>query len=602
MAAIHTLYCYVCGGAYGPTSIRKHLETCAWKWNDAQKHLPSRLQNQAPSQPKVPIPDTTLDQRAVKQWNDSALSLSRMTRNLCPYCEHGFASDKLLQHMKDCSFKPDLTRELVRTQYVEDTPVMFMCGICGREIGVDNIKSHMNMCFDDFRNDQNAIDEQYRAPLPDLEAMLKQVDQALNIAPSSQTTSSFERSFGGATLSGTGSLTVNTRDIGSPAIVQRSFGGVTQEPEIKIRASTSTPTMFVCGICGREYGTASIERHLKSCIKQFKNDQKQVEAQYRRKIPDLDTLLKQIEDIKSDGKITKAEIEAQRLSATQAWKDSLAKCQWCGRTFESDRLPAHLKGCDKRPSGVTATKPPETVKIAAAPQLFVCGICGREYGTMSIERHLKNCLEQFRNDQKAIEPQYRRKEPNLDSLLAEIAAIKEDGVISKSEIEDQRENAQKIWKDSLAQCQWCGKTFESEKLPSHLQGCSKRPKDADTLAQTSSLKKPVDPPSMFVCGICGREYGTASIERHLKSCFEQFTNDQRLVAAQYRRPIPNLDKLLDEIAQIKADGKITKQEFGDQRTSAQQYWKDNLAKCPYCGKSFESEKLASHLKGCSSRK
>jgi hypothetical protein len=40
--------------------------------------------------------------------------------------------------------------------------------------------------------------------------------------------------------------------------------------------------------------------------------------------------------------------------------------------------------------------------------------------------------------------------PDLDAMLAEIAKIKEDGVVTKAELKEQREGAMKVYKEYLS--------------------------------------------------------------------------------------------------------------------------------------------------------
>ena len=103
---------------------------------------------------------------------------------------------------------------------------------------------------------------------------------------------------------------------------------------------------------------------------------------------------------------------------------ALDPCPNCGRTFLPDRLTIHLKSCNKahgKPadSGVSSMsgikgslgsgnsmgggggggfgspmKSPEIKK----PKTLVCYICGREFGTTSLEIHIKSCKKKWENE------------------------------------------------------------------------------------------------------------------------------------------------------------------------------------------------------------
>ena len=45
-------------------------------------------------------------------------------------------------------------------------------------------------------------------------------------------------------------------------------------------------------------------------------------------------------------------------------------------------------------------------------------------------------------------------------------------------------------------------------------------------------------PKTLVCYICGREYGTRSLEIHIKACERKFENEQQKLPKKQRRPLP----------------------------------------------------------------
>ena len=72
---------------------------------------------------------------------------------------------------------------------------------------------------------------------------------------------------------------------------------------------------------------------------------------------------------------------------------ALEPCSGCGRTFNYDALVRHQKMCLKG-------KPEENKQHpgggpAMKPKALMCYICGREFGTASLEIHLKTCKKKF---------------------------------------------------------------------------------------------------------------------------------------------------------------------------------------------------------------
>ena len=42
------------------------------------------------------------------------------------------------------------------------------------------------------------------------------------------------------------------------------------------------------------------------------------------------------------------------------------------------------------------------------PRALVCYICGREYGTKNIEKHIKSCQQKWNNEQQDLQPEDRK--------------------------------------------------------------------------------------------------------------------------------------------------------------------------------------------------
>ncbi|KAK2958047.1 putative Zinc finger protein [Blattamonas nauphoetae] len=236
-------------------------------------------------------------------------------------------------------------------------------------------------------------------------------------------------------------------------------------------------TALYCYICGLQYGTAGLPKHLNSCPEKYANEQKFLPKALQEKAPDPPKAERPT-SLKDQTACKKWNTEAYDIS-----RIAMNDCPYCQRKFASDRVVKHVQSCSKKPAGaddITVEKKTVTSK----PKLFICGICGREYGTASIEKHMNSCIVQFRNDQAKVPASARREEPDLKALLEDIKKIKEDGKVTSKEIQAQRENATNMWKESLAKCPNCERTFESEVLEKHLKGCK-----STTSYTVASIKK-----------------------------------------------------------------------------------------------------------------
>ena len=64
-------------------------------------------------------------------------------------------------------------------------------------------------------------------------------------------------------------------------------------------------------------------------------------------------------------------------------------------------------------------------------------------------------------------------------------------------------------------------------------------------------------PKALICYICGREYGTASLEIHLKTCKKKFEQEQEKKPPSMRKPLPEPPKQFNEIP-VGAQGSASK--------------------------------------------
>ena len=123
------------------------------------------------------------------------------------------------------------------------------------------------------------------------------------------------------------------------------------------------PKALICYICGREYGTHSLEIHLKTCKKKWAKEQEELPVKKRRPCPktppgftnmvrvaqgkkpleDLPTNL----DDKPIGSLNPGEaIQAYNEAAYANWdQEVLEPCESCGRTFRPAALEIHKKSC-----------------------------------------------------------------------------------------------------------------------------------------------------------------------------------------------------------------------------------------------------------------
>ena len=109
-------------------------------------------------------------------------------------------------------------------------------------------------------------------------------------------------------------------------------------------------------------------------------------------------------------------IDAFNDAAFDNYNKALEKCPNCPRTFNPESLPKHLKGCKGEGGGgggpgtfgSPPTREPEKPAIISRPKALMCYICGREYGTSSLEIHLKACRKKWDQEQEKKPPAQRK--------------------------------------------------------------------------------------------------------------------------------------------------------------------------------------------------
>ncbi len=212
---------------------------------------------------------------------------------------------------------------------------------------------------------------------------------------------------------------------------------------------------LVCYLCGRQFGSASLQIHQRTCRLRF-------EREHGRPAPKAPT---------------------SNAAAAQVFEaEVLEACPHCGRTFLPDRLEVHLRSCGRgrppAPSSKGAADPsplrsagstPRRLETAPSPKpaLPVCHLCGRQFGSASLQIHQRTCRLRF-------EREHGRPAPEAPATNAAASQLFEAEV--------------------LKPCPHCGRTFLPDRLEVHLRSC-KGPPPARAPRGQSVEAAPSTPPS-----------------------------------------------------------------------------------------------------------
>jgi len=246
------------------------------------------------------------------------------------------------------------------------------------------------------------------------------------------------------------------------------------------------PKSLVCYICGREFGTASLEIHMKSCKKKWEQEEEKKPKAERRPLPQPP---KNFDDMIA-GKVSQEDMDSYNNDAFKHYNEkSLVPCPNCARTFLPERLDVHMKGCNKA-HGVSGGGSPERVsppgkmgggsssssgmgsppKEIKKPKSLMCYICGREFGTASLEIHLKSCKKKWEDEEAKKPKAQRRPVPSPPQNFDDIVA----GRVKPDQMENYNNDAFKNYNEkALVPCPNCARTFLPDRLDVHLKSCNK---------------------------------------------------------------------------------------------------------------------------------
>jgi len=360
----------------------------------------------------------------------------------------------------------------------------------------------------------------------------------------------------------------------------------------------------------------SIGIHLSQCKDKFKKES--INLGVKRKMPKEPEELQQI---LSADKLSINLLEEYNEKASKAYNEAgLMKCPNCSRTFLPDSLKSHIKSCNTKHGTDADPFASPSKKKQARPQGIMCYICGREYFSKSIEIHIKQCKEAWLRDENLKPKSKRRKMPEPPKNFDDICC----GKITEESKDQYNEEAYKEYNEkALEPCPNCARTFLPESLVKHLRSCGKVGKGSagakgrkasppprktgagggsggllapkkGTVKKTAS-KSPARGPPGILCYICGRKYGTTSIDIHLKQCKVMWDKIEDQKPKNERRKCPSPPKQFEEmkINPAKAD---VMDAYNDE--AFKNYNEKALVPCDICGRTFLPDSLKIHKKSC----
>ncbi|XP_044735671.1 zinc finger protein 474-like [Chrysoperla carnea] len=302
------------------------------------------------------------------------------------------------------------------------------------------------------------------------------------------------------------------------------------------------PAILTCYLCGKEFGSSSLHLHEAKCFERWERENSKLPPNLRREPPQ-----------KPKDNLSTDEWNAAAWKASQS---TLIPCENCGRTFQPDRLEVHQRSC--RPGKPTTPSNGWTSPgRSGGPPTVDCYICGRKFGTRSINIHEPQCLKKWHAQNDLLPPNERLKPPvKTDNLPSSP---------SQTRINSASTSAPR------------GTSFDT------LNNIKKRPESSTTPTKRVTRRT-------LACYLCGREYIPSSLKIHEPQCLKKWRMENAKLPPSQRRKEPT-----------KPDIVFTDKGHIDYNATADENWKTHISQlvpCSKCSRTFFPDRVTVHENSC----
>jgi uncharacterized Zn-finger protein len=539
--------CFACGREFSKGSLEIHFYQCAKK-----AEIETNRIIETPNEYLIFFEKIKTSQKIsyseIEDFNNfSNMLFKSKTMAACPYCNRRFLKDRLEVHLRSCKPKDgNLISNNANVNNNKRNSRMLDCNTIKNLYNarsVDKLNQNANNAVSDnlninksgdninFKNikilkdvnkENNLKNNNTNKNLPDskdeiclnceVKVNLSKLPIHLKKCPGKKRNSSHNKFAHGSNTkfnpqsSFTGDSTSdfaknNNNKLNPNATSKPKFLSSEKKPEVSKESKNKTfgasgaenqkPCFLVCYLCGREFGTKSLEIHLKTCKIKFLNSEdignsSTIAATNFKKtnkntnIPEPPNILYELLDkINTNQHIAFQEISEYNNLAEKIYKEkSLKQCIGCKRSFIKESLEVHLKSCKLAQKAQESE--PVHMKMTQRPRMLICPLCGREFGSLSLDIHIKTCRNKFDLEQENMPRNLRRSADvilnkyytNLNKKEEHINKSNGGGAKSGYQIEQLNNDAYEIFtKEALVPCENCGRTFLPDRLLVHMRSC-----------------------------------------------------------------------------------------------------------------------------------
>lgn len=473
-----TVMCYICGREFSSHSITVHERQCAKRWEmtkqkeqEEAKQQPKRKSSYEPRKRRV-LPDLpTFDRQQSLSMDDirssSKTSLSDQRANSVTIKDFEQGQRLLKERSKSLATTTPLLRPEIAT--ISGNMSHSSCELSTQERL--EVQSHSS-------TEQNTSDE----------------DDIDKCSEATYTVSS-ETDDNACARPGRPKYSMPTfpnRDDSPESLSGSSDSGTGKEissSDAKFSMS-SNPNLKVCYICGREYGSKSLKIHEPQCLKKWR-----LANPKRSRSPcGRQNGLSKASSVTS---LTSHDIYLQSPQKNTTLASSPALTQTKPRSASCDNL---LDG--------SVSKRKQSKGSQQVSKMVLCYICGKQFTTHSLPIHEKQCLKKWEAQKKseAKEKLQKEKQSKKRNSIHLPVTIKIDHVEENNNKEILMPQKSGSYGDLLAP--------ELTMFDSEESSLADEPQEKESFTPSK--------PTLVVCYLCGREYGSASISIHEKQCLKRW--------------------------------------------------------------------------------
>eukprot|EP00741_Cyanophora_paradoxa_P003343 tig00000692_g3249.t1 len=367
-------------------------------------------------------------------------------------------------------------------------------------------------------------------------------------------------------------------------------------------------------ICGKQFGSSSINIHQPQCLKKREQEQAQLEPALRTPVPAPPRVPMPGPEARPE------DFQQYNDEAFQAFNGALAACQNCGRTFNPESLKPHLKSCKPKeaaggpPLGGASGGAGGAGGSGAAGAAFEkrrgpSYLCGKQFGSSSIGIHTPQCLKKREKEQELLEPRLRTPAPAPPALpLPGPGPARRTSKVSRPGRHPPRapsvflppamtaaaaaynDAAFQSYNGALVPCPNCGRTFNPGSLDPHLKSCKAKAPEGRGGAAGGLAGAPAPPrgrlaglaakaPKTVTCYVCGRGFGTSSIAIHTPQCIAKREKEQASLEYALKTALPDPPG-------ARCRGRGGQEELEAYNAEAGRVFEGSLPRCPNCARSF----------------